>query len=261
MIRINLLESLPEGDNVQAALHPGGASAFITKKEVLLGGSFLLLGAVILGGLFLTQSGRDMLPGDDPAEEASASETPIVEPPTPPEPPPPAEPVAAAPAESATEPESPEPTQPAPMLTATVVSRSPARTERAAPEAPAPAEAATPPPSRNPQTWAAAARLTDLTVEPLGSQLRIFLSVKGECDVKTFNLDNPGRVVVDVEPARLAMRTRTFEVGHPLIQRIRVAQNQLDPPKVRLVMDAVDLPDMIIVDRSGGFEFMVTPDQ
>ncbi len=268
MIRINLLDSLPAGKRMHAALNPGGASTFISKREVLLGGAFLVLGVAILAAIF--HFGPQEEPGDEVPLLTGVSEQTEPQQPDAPAASTPAEPEpvesspggAEAPSAAGADEEAREPVE------ATETSAQPAASpERAAPERPSPLPSKPPLPApaapkpRNADRWAGAARLTGLTVTPLGSQLQIFLAVDGECEVKTFNLDNPDRVVVDLEPARLEMRTRTVEVGHKLLRQIRIAQNQIDPPKVRLVMDAGEFPDMIIVDRSGGFEFLVTPDQ
>ena len=87
------------------------------------------------------------------------------------------------------------------------------------------------------------------------------MTVEGETEVSTFNLDAPPRIVVDLANARLDTRKRNLEVGHSLLRRIRVAQNSFDPPRVRLVLETGSTPDMVIVDRSGGFAFLVTPDE
>lgn len=267
MIRINLLDGMPRGRAVQAKLHRGGASAFLSGREAFLGGLFLLLGAVILAGVFAfapQDDGAIDLPpnveaeptGDVTADAGQAAES------------------AAATAgpeddletrdaletrddpEAADDPEG-TPTaeiEEAPLITAEII-RPPAAEPAPAPQQSSPTT--TPGPG-----WEEAARVTELEVRPLGRQLEVFLGVQdGEVDISTFNLDNPGRIVVDVKNARLETRTRILNVGHPLLQKIRIAQNLFDPPRVRLVMDVGEMPDMVIVDRSGGFVFLVTPDE
>jgi|GEM_PF-2873056 len=264
MIRINLLDGMPRGRAVQAKLHRGGASAFLSGREAFLGGLFLLLGAVILAGVFA------FAPQDDGAVDLP----PNVE----------AEPAGDAKADAGQAPESAANAEPKdnlatgddletrddpeaagdpgataaaeteePLLITAEIIRPPA----ADPEPPKPSPTTTPGPG-----WEDAARVTELEVRPLGRQLEVFLGVQdGEVDISTFNLDNPGRIVVDVKNARLETRTRILNVGHPLLQKIRIAQNLFDPPRVRLVMDVGEIPDMVIVDRSGGFVFLVTPDE
>ena len=72
MIRINLLDSVSTEGGIHAALNPGGASTFISKREVLLGGAFLLLGAVILGAIVFVG------PTSDPGQEPAPQETPVI---------------------------------------------------------------------------------------------------------------------------------------------------------------------------------------
>jgi len=270
MIRINLLDGLPRGRAVQAKLRRGGASAFLSGREAVLGGLFLGLGFVILAVIFV------LAPSDGPSNTLADSEGGAADA-TLPEatsevapgrasdsvPGPASEPEPLIVADVIVPPSmvpQVEPKKPNPMA-----ERGPATAAADAPPSDAPPSDA--PPAAGPSTtpgpgWDAAARVTKLEVNPLGRQLEIFLGVEqGEVDISTFNLDNPGRIVVDVKNARLETSTRRLTVNHPLLQKIRIAQNLFDPPRVRLVMDVGDIPDMVIVDRSGGFVFLVTPDE
>ena len=72
MIRVNLLKARGgPGERIQAVLNPGGPSAFISKREVILAGLFVVLGCVILA--------TQLRLGDSSEEEAAgASDSPQV---------------------------------------------------------------------------------------------------------------------------------------------------------------------------------------
>ena len=261
MIRINLLDGLPRGAAVQAKLRRGGASAFLSGREAILGGLFLLLGAVILTVVFA-------LSPSSPDEAGAGASSTVGE-------------------RSTEEPEQVAESEPLIIADVIVPPSMKSRTkengsepvaaqgvDETAADAPAPmkapdtpeanaASSPTPAPTTTPGLgWDEAARVTALEVRPLGRQLEVFLGVEGaDVAISTFNLDNPGRIVVDVKNAKLEMRAGSRSVSHPLLQKIRIAQNLFDPPRVRLVMDVGEMPDMVIVDRSGGFVFLVTPDE
>lgn len=275
MIRINLLDGLPRGAAVQAKLRRGGASAFLSGREAILGGLFLLLGAVILTVVFALSPSSP--------EEAGAGASSTVGERSPEAPPPQSAPASA----SASAPDRVAESEPLVVADVIVPPSMKSQTKSNGPESaaspgvdepaadgPGPTKAPdtpeanadsprTPEPTTTPGPgWDEAARVTALEVRPLGRQLEVFLRVEGaDVDISTFNLDNPGRIVVDVKNARLEMRAGSRSVSHPLLQKVRIAQNLFDPPRVRLVMDVGELPDMVIVDRSGGFVFLVTPDE
>ena len=75
MIRVNLLHNRKDGMQ-RLSTEPGGASAFISGREVLLAAVFLILGGAILW-FVLTNSGGSDSDATLTEETAPAPETPI----------------------------------------------------------------------------------------------------------------------------------------------------------------------------------------
>lgn len=236
MIRINLLNHLPAPtEGLQAMLHPGRSGGFISRRETILGGLFLLMAFAILG----SQLWMHREPAEEPAAQSARAPVTKVEanpnnpsgpgyrggqggsPPfatkpgtTKPETAPPA---AEAAPESAPEP-APKPT------TQTAASR----------------------PSPEPAKPDAAARspLTAIRVTPIEDGVDIFLPIEGSPRVKTFRVDDPSRVVFDIPGATLEApnEQRVQRIDSPWITRVRVAQNTIEPPLVRVVLEVPDFP-------------------
>ncbi len=239
MIRINLLKSLNAAPSAapqvqEAALKPSGSSTFISKREVALGGLFLVLGGVILAtqvfDVFEDPALVEQMSGD-PLPKETAVEMPA----------PPPEPSAA----SDTEPS--EAAEPAPSQTA-AAQGSPAREgEPTVPESsePKPSPNVQPPEPEQAPAAGSVARISgdavavsDIQVVPWGDAAEVFIAVVGS-GYSTFRLDNPPRFVIDIKNAELRVPSakRSFSVDHPLIQVVRAAQNSLDPPIVRVVIE------------------------
>jgi hypothetical protein len=101
-----------------------------------------------------------------------------------------------------------------------------------------------------------------LRVSPEPNRMRIMLASDGWVEYKLFRLDNPDRLVLDLPGVAHDVpgpgRTQRFE--HPLVQEVRIAQNRIEPPLVRLVMvvrnspevQVLPRPDALIVEISGG---------
>ena len=74
-----------------------------------------------------------------------------------------------------------------------------------------------------------------------------------------FRLNSPSRVVVDLSGVTLALPAsqRQFTPFHPLVERIRIAQFQVSPPKVRMVLDVSEFPDVSIERGPSGLALQV----
>lgn len=107
-----------------------------------------------------------------------------------------------------------------------------------APAPPAPARAAAPaltPPARVPGVSAAVPLILDLRPKIVGEDVQVIIQADGPLAYKSFALEKPSRVVVDFEPAQLAMANDTLEVGNAILRRIRSSKSS--PTSVRLVLD------------------------
>lgn len=130
-----------------------------------------------------------------------------------------------------------------------------ATTAKAAPKPPAtpvkaPAKASARPaatrakaaPKPSPRPAAPAAGVVDvrsLDVRATGSGAEIELATSGRAGVKAFALDGPPRYVVDIQGARsrLGRDFGSKDVGQGGVAKVRWAQNQADPPVLRIVVD------------------------
>jgi len=216
MIRINFLEPGAGAAEAETALAPPADASFLSRREAWFG-AFLLVAAVAL----LTAAFWEPAV-EEPAPKTAALEAPP-QPVAPPEPPPAA----------VAEPEEP------PAETG----QAPAEAEpRAAPPAPPAAKVA---PPADPAPAGDGAAVAGVAFVPAEDDLEIRFAVRGDFRTNLFRLDNPNRLVVDFEPARLeiASESRTQEIAHPLAERLRIAQNALEPPRVRCVIEVEAFPE------------------
>ncbi len=271
MIRVNLLEAVGGGEGrLESLVRTGGGSAFITRREVLLG--FLCLG-IAGAALFyqLRNPGGDASgtpPPDHPATIAEAS--PIIEIDKPetdsnevsetiaPE--------QEATDESATEGTVTEEQQEAGENTPPIEGSSP----DAQPVEPEPAkeqvstqpreetETANAGGAKTPTT-AKPAALTQLVVSSRGDTLRIFAATGTQPKYTTFRLDRPNRLVVDMPGVRLALPREQHEQTpeHPQVKRIRAGQYRANPPQSRIVLDVTSFPEVEILPQFNGLYLVV----
>lgn len=260
MIRVNLLEALGAREGrIESVLRTGGASAFISRREVLLG--FACLG--IAGALLFFQlggSGSDGLTAVLPADEIPIvkDEKPLIR---------------YMDEESGTVPggteEDPrEPSPPAADVAETGANRfaqePSVEPDKAVRDSATPT--AQPDPPRQPQTAdakqpaATGPVLSQLVVSSEGGVLRIFAVTGTQPEYSTFLLDNPKRVVVDLPGVRLTLPRGRLEQSpdHPQVSRIRAGQYQTNPPRARIVLDVSSFPDVEILPQFNGLYLVVT---
>lgn len=267
MMRVNLLRGRPgAGGKMQAAMTPGSSHAFVSRKELLLGSVFLLLGCVILftqfkkfeaapfddailGSLGGDPGGRQAgapdlaaagVPSPAEAEEPvvlqatldAPTESPGVEPDAP----------AAAGAEAAASGASPE---------AGVASAGgSAAQQSAAAETPASLEPPNP----------AGGELRQMFVSFVDDAVRVFAGTGNVPVYESFHLENPNRVVVDLPGVvvRLPADKLDQTVTHPQVQRVRAAQLSADPPVARLVLDVSSFPKVEFFPQFNGLYIRVS---
>jgi hypothetical protein len=222
VIRINLLKHLPAPDErLHAMLNPTRSGGFISRRETMLGGLFLALAAAILGSqLWLSR-------GAGSADVEPSAPRPVVSPAPAPRQQQPQPPVQAAQPEP--EPEDSEARQVAEAFAALPPAELPA----------APAVA-----SESPAPQDGAMRITAVNATPAGEGLDIFLAVAGSPTIRSLRVDNPSRLVFDIPGVILAAPPdqRVQRLEGPLVSRLRIAQNVLDPPLVRLVLEVPEFP-------------------
>ncbi len=272
MIRINLLKTpaaapVAAPQDQEAPLKPSGSSTFISRREVALGGLFLLLGGAILAtqvfDVFEDPALVEQMSGEAPPKEIAVQmSAPEREPDqgleaavAPLEEPPPSA-VAAEVSENAGESEAPanqpavdERTPDAPLPSSAEPKPSP---QRKSPAKPAPAAGAPSPKAGRFAIAEGAVPVRDIQIVPWGESAEVFISVSG-AQYSTFRLASPPRLVVDIENAMLSVPSnkRNMSVDHAAIRQIRSAQNSFDPALVRVVIET-DVSDAEVTATANG---------
>jgi type IV pilus assembly protein PilQ len=83
-----------------------------------------------------------------------------------------------------------------------------------------------------------AKELGSVTTEAIDGGIGVRLTADGSLDYTVFRLENPSRLVIDLNGVRNAVRTSQQEVDNSAVRRVRVAQFQSSPrPVTRVVMD------------------------
>ena len=101
--------------------------------------------------------------------------------------------------------------------------------------------------------------LTALQVSDDGTSLRILFPSLHPKRYKTFHIENPARIVLDISNAIVAVPKdqRTLSVSHPEVNRIRIEQSQSHPPVARLVLEVSSIPDVEISMGAEGLELLI----
>jgi hypothetical protein len=293
MIRVNLLRNRKEG--LQALVNePGGASSFISGREVLLAAVFLVLGGAILWFVLGDQAGSDPAVASGNIEASSNAPEPAANPtPT-------AASASGTPRAAVSLPPSPTsgraavsvttPTAPPPASTPQVASTTQAAVPQPGPALPRPARssavppappgtaggprgstllsgrsAAAPPAASSAASGAApvvpAGRssgrvitMRELRILGQGNALQIIAAMDGEPEYKMFRVNNPDRVVIDLPGVRheIGREYREQGLSNSIVRTVRVAQNQIEPPMVRLVLEVEAFPELQILSRPDG---------
>ena len=220
MIRINLLKGRAGAHGASAA---GGSAPFLAKWQLWAAVASVL---VAVGILAMTLRA----PKDEPP--------PVADPPVADVKPPPKTPISAPPPD--------EPVEAAAALKPRPKTAAPARNVDPPPSPPAENR---PPPNRPSPSAASDGSVNQLarvTATPAGSGLDVFFAIRGEPNFRVIRVDNPSRLAVDIDQARLtiAPQNRASDLDHPLVTKIRIAQNQLDPPRIRAVIEVSSFPSV-----------------
>jgi len=273
MIRINLLRNRKEGLQGLVA-EPGGTSSFVSGREVLLAALFLVLGGAILWFVLGQSAGTDpdvvsgnaeapsSLSGAEasvtPAEVAASSSTP---------------PVTVQSAQLASPPPS-VPTGRLPSARSTLPPSAPPLSASAAPVSPrgstllsgrgstasAPVAARAVPPVAGPSGSGGVITMKELRILGEGNSLQILAATDGRPEYNMFRVDNPDRVVIDLPGVRheIPRESREQRPSNSIVTAVRVAQNQIEPPMVRLVLEVEAFPVLQVLPRPDGLLINIT---
>ena len=254
MIRVNLLRPRTQrGGDLQSALLPGGRSAFISGREVLVAVILLVAGDSMLhlhyglsdseqadGGENTAAAPRPGADGADPAPNAQRAGS-----------------ASADGYEDTTSGGAGEDSPPTLAASPTPEQRAFAKAKQdaaARPEAKSRQSATklSPPPG--------AAKLRDVLITQRGGALRLSLITGERSTYYMFRLENPNRVVVDVPGTWLALPADRLsqEISHPLVHRIRLGQYKDNPPVSRLVLDVEGFPNLLVFPHSSGLDIQVS---
>lgn len=95
-----------------------------------------------------------------------------------------------------------------------------------------------------------ARNVKNVTTTGTGDAVQISIAGDGELAYKAFRLDNPSRLVIDLQGVKNSVRKPTLDVGSGAIQRVRVAQFKAGADPVARV----------VIDLDGKPEYAITPD-
>lgn len=103
----------------------------------------------------------------------------------------------------------------------------------------------------------AAKNLRSVATSGSGTDLKIALGADGVVNYKTFKLNNPLRLVVDMEGVANKVKQPTVELGDPLVKRVRVSLFKSTPsPITRVVLDMDELVDYRVVRQADGLKIV-----
>jgi hypothetical protein len=105
-----------------------------------------------------------------------------------------------------------------------------------------------------------AATLSRLSVSQESAALEIFVSLDHTPQYQMFRAEQPNRIVIDLSDTRhtIPREGRERSLSNPFVHAIRIAQYQLDPPRVRLVLDVESFPDVRILPQATGLLIRVS---
>ena len=260
MIEINLLRPRIKPPGWQSPLEPRGWSAFISRRELVLAIVLLALGFSILRvgfGLFegetnVTGDQASSVPPTPPASEDLLTDTQSD-----------TESLAQDPAPAGDAGTAVDPSEDPPLVGAPPEPSS-LSTPGASPPQTATSQqglASAEPPPGEPLASPSGGELTQLRQVTQGNLVQVVVVTDGTPTYKTFRVDSPNRVVIDILGFRVAIPKpqRSQSISHPSIERVRVGQYQADPPVSRIVFDVVFFPDVQISSRPGSLRIRLSP--
>ncbi len=96
---------------------------------------------------------------------------------------------------------------------------------------------------------------------PWGDAVEVRAEVTGEPTYSSFWLSDPQRLVIDIEDAELRAVASDLNQAdpHPLIRRVRAAQNSFEPARVRLVVETSREGPVEISSSADGVSVRLSP--
>ena len=84
--------------------------------------------------------------------------------------------------------------------------------------------------------------------------MQILAATDGQPEYKMFRVDNPDRIVIDMAGVRqeIPRENREQRLSNSIVKAVRIAQNQIDPPMVRLVLEVESFPELQVLARPDG---------
>ncbi len=251
MIRVNLLRGRGMMGRFDVPSAPTARNSFVSGRELMLGGLFLLLGCVILFTQFKKfeappfSAGKRVL-GSVGDIASSAPEVQSVNHAAREEP---VELQATLDAPTTTPESQPREGQPESESAGAAIEAVGPEDSPGAPEAP-PAEAAP----------VIAGEMRQLFASTVQGAVRIFVGTGTVPTYETFRLENPNRIVVDLPGVKVALPPDKLDhvVAHPQVQRVRAAQHRVDPPVARLVLDVNSFPKVEFFPQFNGLYIRVS---
>ena len=118
------------------------------------------------------------------------------------------------------------------------------------------APAPEPPPPVAPVNQAAGCTITAVTFETQPEALMVRVRASGAPKPKSFELDKPDRLVIDLPGCSLDVPRDQYSqrVDHPPVERVRVSLFQESPPVVRLVLDLARMTRYQITPSTTGLD-------
>ena len=253
MIRVNLLKNRRgQAGRIDTALGPVGKNVFVSPKELLLGGAFLLLGSLILFTQF-----RKFEPPSFSDERSLGSFAGVAEQQRSVEPPP-------ADVRDVQPPPQPvefQNTLEAPTETPEVAAADavPNGESMGLAGPVLPSEASGPEPEEM-VVAPGTGRLRQLFISVMGDAVRVFAGTGMVPAYQSFQLENPNRIVIDLSDVVVDLPADKLDqtVDHPQVQRVRAAQHQIDPPITRLVLDVSTYPNVEFFPQFNGLYVRVS---
>jgi len=101
--------------------------------------------------------------------------------------------------------------------------------------------------------------LSSIELFERGDTLQILATIGTQPAYQMFRLNSPNRVVVDLSGVTLALPAsqRQLTPSHRLVERVRIAQFQVSPPKARVVFDVSEFPEIAVKPAPEGLWFQV----
>ena len=90
-----------------------------------------------------------------------------------------------------------------------------------------------------------AKRVNSIGTEGDADSLRVTIAGDGEFRYKAFRLDNPARLVIDLEGVRNSVKKSSIDVNNGAIQRVRQGRSELQRLGAQVVFKPFDIEQLL----------------